>query len=675
MARVIFLMLDGVGVGALSDAAHYGDEDSDTLGNVSRVIPLHLPVLQRLGLGNIAPLLGVPPANEPLCLTGRLAPLSAGKDTTVGHWEHMGLVTPRAFPTYPAGFPEELIAVFSERIGRKVLGNKPASGTAIIEELGELHLSTGYPIVYTSADSVFQIAAHVDIVPVEQLYTWCRMARELLQGPHAVARVIARPFTGVPGRFVRTKDRRDFSLPPPGPTYLDLLWEAAIPVFAVGKIAEIFAGRGITTTYKVGSNAENLALVKKLVQGDSGQVEFREGLLFTNLVDFDMLWGHRNDVEGFAQGLLMVDEALSDLLDALHPEDRLIITADHGVDPTTPSTDHSREYVPLLFYPRPTNAPGLNYEGFFSDTGATVYEHLSGEKPPLRGTPLARLTPARGWRRWTPVQPSPADHCREVPCRVGEVEIEAAARWLADNLGPAPAMAIVLGSGQRLEWEEQPSAEVMYEAVPHWRGTAVPGHAGRLQLFERLGTRVAVLLGRIHAYEGYDLSEIQLPLRSLARWRIGRFILGSAAGAVASGLEPGDIICVEKIVDLQHLDPDRRPLSIGVVGSEWIEVLLSEGLVKTAGIHATVPGPQYETPAELAVLRHLGAITVSMSLAGEMLAVKDLGLEAMGLAVVANAGDTSHEEVLRGASMGSSRLTAVVDKMIAVWAGSGERSG
>ncbi|MBN1632085.1 MAG: phosphopentomutase, partial [Thermoleophilia bacterium] len=302
MGRFIFVVLDGVGVGALPDAAAYGDAGADTLGNLSRIVPLRLPFLERCGLGNIVPTLGVPPEPQPLCLPGRLAPRSAGKDTTVGHWEHMGLVSPDPFPTYPAGFPDEIIKPFTRRIGVGVLGNKPASGTAIIAELGKEHLATRKPIVYTSADSVFQIASHVDVVPLEQLYSWCKIARELLSGRHAVARVIARPFMGPPGSFVRTKDRRDYSLDPPGPLYLDLLHQAGVPVLALGKISEVFVGRGVSRAVKVGSNDENLALVQDLVAGRSRGLPFDEGLLMTNLVDFDMLWGHRNDVDGFARG-------------------------------------------------------------------------------------------------------------------------------------------------------------------------------------------------------------------------------------------------------------------------------------------------------------------------------------------------------------------------------------
>jgi phosphopentomutase len=402
MRRVVFIVLDGVGVGALPDAADYGDAGSDTLGNLGRVVNLRLPFLQLLGLGNIIPLIGVPPAASPLCMPGRLATLSAGKDTTVGHWEHMGLVTASPFPTYPAGFPHEIVDAFERAIGRRILGNKPASGTAIIEELGARHLASGWPIVYTSADSVFQIAAHTDVVPLEELYRWCQWARDLLRGPHAVARVIARPFTGTPGAFMRTKDRRDFSLEPPGLTYLDALSRARIPVLALGKVCEVFAGRGVTQMVKVGSNAENLELVLELVRGGSGKATLDHGLLMTNLVDFDMLWGHRNDVDGFAQGLGAVDAALPAIAGALGPDDLLIITADHGVDPTTPSTEHSREYVPLLLYPRPADARAAVYEGTLADTGATVYRHLTG-RDPLEGEvsdpgrPVQALEPRRGW--------------------------------------------------------------------------------------------------------------------------------------------------------------------------------------------------------------------------------------------------------------------------------------
>lgn len=667
MRRFIFLMLDGVGVGALPDADKYGDKDSDTLGNLCRTIPLNLPHLETLGMGNIVPLAGVPPADQPLAFPGRLMPLSAGKDTTVGHWEHMGLVTLDPFPTYPQGFPPEIIEAFEKRIGRGVLGNKPASGTAIIEELGEIHLATGEPIVYTSADSVFQIAAHVEVVPLEQLYHWCEIARELLVGPHAVARVIARPFTGKPGQFVRTKDRRDFSLAPPQLTYLDLLKQAGMAVLALGKVAEIFGGRGITRNIKVGSNEENLNLVRDLLWGHSSQFAFTEGLLFTNLVDFDMLWGHRNDVEGFARGLQAVDNALPDILEALGPEDMLLITADHGVDPTTPSTDHSREYVPVLLYPRPNEAPSAVYEGYFSDTGAAAYHWLTGNCPPLNGRSILTLDPPRGFRRYTPVMPSPARPREWIPCRLGREEAAQAADWLAATVGKAPKLAVILGSGLGLRWNHSALTEICYEAIPHWRSPRVKGHPGRLKVIRHARGPVVLLQGRIHEYEGYDLSEAQLPLRSLALWGVRHFVVTSAAGAVAPNLRAGDIVAVGQVLDLKHFDPELGPTLIPATSPAALRSLesLPVPVAKIGCIHAAVPGPQYETPAELAVLAQLGAATVSMSLDAEALAAADHQVEAVFVAVITNAGKGQHEAVLAQAARATPELTQVVDHLIA----------
>ena len=510
MSRFVFLVLDGVGVGALPDAGDYGDSGSDTLGNLSRVVDLRLPFLQKLGLGTVIPILGVPPVPQPLALTGRLATLSAGKDTTVGHWEHMGLVTARPFPTYPQGFPEEVLAPFKERIGRGVLGNKTASGTAIIDELGEAHLAGREPIVYTSADSVFQIAAHVEVVPLEQLYEWCEIARGILQGPHGVARVIARPFTGPPGAFARTKDRRDFSLAPPSPTYLDLLQEAGVPVTAVGKISEVFVGRGVTETIKVADNDDNLALVRDLLRHRSERGRFDEGLLFTNLVDFDMIWGHRNDVDGFARGLASFDAALPGIIASLEPGDMVIITADHGVDPTTPSTDHSREYVPLLLYPRTAGCPAAVYQGTLADSGATVYASLTGEAPLLGGDVITACRPGMGWRPYTPARSCPVGDSALLPGRVGPLEAEEAASYLRARLGPAPEAAVVLGSGLAAALEWPGKAAVDYRDIPFWAEGEVPGHPYRLALVKRGPRAVALLEGRIHGYEGYDLSELQL---------------------------------------------------------------------------------------------------------------------------------------------------------------------
>jgi phosphopentomutase len=376
VSRVVVVVLDGVGAGELPDAAAYGDAGADTLVHVLTAAAPELPHLASLGLGAVTGLpMRAPRADATF---GRLVERGAGKDTTAGHWELMGLEVERAFPTYPAGFPDEIIVPFEDAIGRRVLANRPASGTEIIAELGAEHLATGRPIVYTSADSVFQVAAHEGIVPVALLYEWCETARRLLVGPHAVGRVIARPFAGEPGAFVRTSRRRDFSLPPTGPTYLDLLSERDVKVIGVGKIGEIFAQRGVSLDDHTTSNGAGLAACRRHLD------EVEHGLVFANLVDFDMTWGHRNDVAGFADGLIEVDAALPGLMAALRPEDALLLCADHGVDPTTPGTDHTREHSPLL-------ALGLRpgrHDGFFADVGATAFRLLTGESPSLSGTAI-----------------------------------------------------------------------------------------------------------------------------------------------------------------------------------------------------------------------------------------------------------------------------------------------
>ncbi|HYZ18503.1 MAG TPA: phosphopentomutase [Gaiellaceae bacterium] len=375
MPRACVIVLDAVGAGALPDAAEFGDEGSDTLGNVARAVGgLDLPNLEALGLGNVEPLEGCPPQPGAPAVAGRLLERSKGKDTTTGHWELMGVVTPQAMPTYPHGFPFEVIDPFMHRTGRGVLGNKPASGTEIIEELGEEHQRTGKWIVYTSADSVFQVAAHVDTIALEELYRGCEIAREILAGKHAVGRVIARPFTGEPGNYTRTPDRHDWSLKPKQPNYLSLVRDAGKSVHGVGKIRDIFAGCDIDDSHVTKSNVEGITQTERLLR------ELDDGLVFTNLVETDMLWGHRNDPVNFHRCLQDFDRRLPDLLDALRPGDLLILTSDHGCDPTTPSTDHSREHALLLAYVEGRNAAGLVHEdGEFADVGATVSAWLGGK--------------------------------------------------------------------------------------------------------------------------------------------------------------------------------------------------------------------------------------------------------------------------------------------------------
>lgn len=367
--KVTVIVLDSVGAGALPDAAEFGDEGVDTLGHIAAVTDLRLPNLQQLGLGNLHPIRGVEPVPAPRAAFGKMAEKSRGKDTTTGHWEICGLILDKPFPTYPNGFPPDLIAAFERAIGRRVLGNKVASGTAIIEELGAEHMRTGYPIVYTSADSVFQVAAHEEVIPLDELYRICSIARELLTGPHAVARVIARPFVGRPGNFRRTYNRRDFSLAPPAPTLLDRLKEAGYAVVGIGKIEDIFAGRGLTRAVHTEGNMDGVDKTLNFMQEDM------EGLIFTNLVDYDSLYGHRNDPEGYARALMDFDRRVPELLAALSPGDLLVITADHGCDSVSPGTDHTREYVPLLVYGSRVKAGyNLGIRETFADLGATVAE-------------------------------------------------------------------------------------------------------------------------------------------------------------------------------------------------------------------------------------------------------------------------------------------------------------
>ena len=381
MARACVIVLDAVGAGALPDASDYGDEGSDTLGNVAKAVGgLDLPNLEALGLGNVEPLEGCPPQPGAPAVAGRLVERSKGKDTTTGHWELMGVVTPQPMPTYPHGFPHDVIDPFMHRTGRGVLGNKPASGTEIIQELGEEHQRTGKWIVYTSADSVFQIAAHEETIPLEELYEASRVAREILTGNHAVGRVIARPFVGEPGNYERTPNRHDFSLEPKRPNYLTLIREADNQVHGVGKISDIFAGQDIDESRPTKSNVEGIQQTEALLN------ELDSGLIFVNLVETDMLWGHRNDQVNFHRCLQDFDRRLPDLLEAMQPGDLLIITSDHGCDPTTPSTDHSREHALLLAYVAGKNAAGRIHEGEFADVGATVNRWLGG-KAPGRGIP------------------------------------------------------------------------------------------------------------------------------------------------------------------------------------------------------------------------------------------------------------------------------------------------
>ncbi len=357
----------------MPDSTAYGDDPgSDTLGNVARSRRMTLPNLRRLGIGNIRPLEGIAATDQPAAAFGKCALASPGKDTTTGHWELAGIHLAKPFPLYPRGFPPEVIQAFERAIRRRTLGNKPASGTEIIKELGEQHLRTGEPIVYTSADSVFQIAAHEEVVPVQELYQMCEAARAILHGPHEVGRVIARPFIGVPGAFTRTANRHDYAVPPPQGMLLDTL---KVPVASVGKIYDVFLGRGIARQFKTKSNADGMARALEAMAAQP------EGLIFVNLVDFDSLFGHRNDVEGYARALEEADAWIPSVEATMRSDDLLILTADHGCDPTTPGTDHSREYVPVLATGPAVRPVNLGLRPTLSDVGQTIADNFGASIP------------------------------------------------------------------------------------------------------------------------------------------------------------------------------------------------------------------------------------------------------------------------------------------------------
>lgn len=386
--KVLLLICDSFGVGATPDAASYGDEGSDTIGNTARAVGgIRAPNLAGLGLGLLTDAPGIEPRANNGTAHGKMRERSAGKDTTTGHWEIAGIILDRPFPTYPNGFPPEVIDPFEKAIGKKVLGNRPASGTVIIDELGEEHVRTGRPILYTSEDSVFQIAAHKDVVPLEQLYEWCEIARRILDGEHRVGRVIARPFVGDPGNFTRTHERRDFSVEPPGRTYLDHVKDAGVPVFGVGKIPDIFAGHGLTESERSESNDHGVDLTVKYL-ARAGRV-----LVVTNLVDFDTEYGHREDPPGYARCIEEFDRRLPDLVEAVGENGILFLTGDHGCDPTDGSTDHTREHTPVLAAGGSLgdrDPVDLGVRETFADLGATVAELFGVGGNGLAGTSFAR---------------------------------------------------------------------------------------------------------------------------------------------------------------------------------------------------------------------------------------------------------------------------------------------
>ena len=376
-SRIIVIVIDSAGIGELEDAADYGDEGSNTIGNIARQVPLQLSTLRQLGLDRLVDLGGPAPVKPPRGAYGRMAEVSAGKDSVTGHWEMMGIVLDRAFPVFPNGFPKEMIAEFEKRIGRGTLGNYAASGTQVIEDLGPEHMKTGKPIVYTSADSVFQIAAHEDVIPIDEQYRINGIGFDVAVGGYGLGRVIARPFVGQPGSFTRTSNRRDFAMPPTAETVLDRLTAGGTVTVAIGKINDLFAGRGITRSVHTTSDDEGMDVIGRELETT------KNGLIFANLVDFDTVYGHRNDVRGYAANLERFDGRLRHLLPRLREDDLLVITADHGNDPTTPSTDHSREHVPVLASgPRVNNDVALGTRKTFADLGQTIADNFGVGRMP-----------------------------------------------------------------------------------------------------------------------------------------------------------------------------------------------------------------------------------------------------------------------------------------------------
>ena len=385
LKRAIIVVADSMGCGYMNDSADYGDAGADTLGHIAETVGLNIPNLRHMGLANIRPLKGIEPVENPTAYYGKIAERSKGKDTTTGHWEIAGLITEKPFPTYPNGFPKDLIEEFEKQTGKKVIGNYPASGTAIIADLGEEQMKTGALIVYTSADSVFQIAAHEEIIPIEDLYKYCEIARKLLKGDHAVSRVIARPFIGKPGNFTRTENRRDFSLEPPTDTFLDVLSKKGFSVIGVGKIEDIFCHRGLTDSYHTGNNHTGLEKTEELLKADTGA-----GLIFVNLVDFDMLYGHRRNPKGYAGAIEYMDAFIPRLIENMKDDDALIITADHGCDPCHTGSDHTREHVPLLWFMKGYKGGEIGYLNTYADITATIAD-MFDVKTDLAGKSFASV--------------------------------------------------------------------------------------------------------------------------------------------------------------------------------------------------------------------------------------------------------------------------------------------
>ena len=664
MKRIILIVLDSVGCGELPDAPQYGDEGSNTLGHIIAREHPALPHMEKMGLGLI-PSTGAKVPEKCVGVWGRAREISAGKDTTTGHWEIAGLKLDTPFPTYPEGFPPEVMEAFEKAIGTRTLGNKPASGTAILDELGEEHLRTGYPIVYTSADSVFQIAANESLYPPEKLYEMCRIARGILQGKHGVGRVIARPFIGEKaGHFTRTGRRRDFSLPPTGKTLLKALQEAGIPTGAIGKIEDIFDMDGIDFSDHASGNPACIDSTLKMMD------TLKEGLLFVNLVDFDSTYGHRRDVKGYGEALAYFDSRLPEIMEKMGEEDLLILTADHGCDPTfLKTTDHTREYIPLLCWSKKMNRSlSIGTRQTFADIAATAGELLGIEE-----------------------RFSAQSFAREIKIAQGEIEmnpvmetLKAAAQKIEETCGKAE-IGIVLGSGLGNYAENlEDAVRVPYGEIPGFPTSTAPGHAGCWWAGKLHGKKVYMMQGRFHGYEGYDLSQVTLYVRVMKLLGVQTLILTNAAGGVNLDFAAGDLMLVTDYINFSGKNPLTGP-NLEEFGPRFPDmsrayckelqelaqqVAEEKGIKLQKGVYVWLNGPCYETPAEIRMARLIGGDAVGMSTVPETIVANHCGMKVLGLSCITNmaAGIQStplnHLEVLQTGERVKETFKSLVDGIV-----------
>lgn len=658
MKRVIWIVLDSVGAGYLPDAADYGDEGANTIGHIAEKMELNIPNMLEMGLGYL-PGLHLPEYQAGGGAYGRAREVSKGKDTTTGHWEMAGVKLDRPFPLYPDGFSKDVMDAFESAIGRKTLGNKPASGTAILDELGEEHVRTGCPIVYTSGDSVFQIAAHEDVIPVPKLYEMCEIARRQLVGEHAVGRVIARPFVGTgKGHFERTGRRRDFSLEPTGDTILDALKRNGFDVLGVGKIEDIFAHRGLTESNHAAGNPACIDAALEFMKRPFN------GLLYVNLVDFDSVYGHRRDVEGYGKALEYFDERLPQIQALMGEDDLLILTADHGCDPAYTGTDHTREYVPILCWRKGlTGHHPLGTRATYADMAATIADFFDlperfGASSFLReiGTPRA-------------------DYMRRV---------QKAADVVESRLGRAQ-IAVVLGSGLGDFGKElQNTKELAYADIPGFPQATVAGHAGKLILGELAGKTVLLMSGRFHAYEGHPLDDVTLPVRVMKRLGVEQLILTNAAGGVNTAFRPGSLMLITDFINLTGKNPLTGP-NLDAFGPRFPDMTNAYdpalrdtalrcakelGVELNQGVYCWMSGPTYETPAEVRMARILGADAVGMSTVPETIAARHCGMQVLGISCITNmaAGvldqPINHREVMEMGRRVRDSFTALLTRVI-----------